>query len=53
MYLGSAGLPGDESLLSLFSAKSADDVERTIDLAEVAWTESFPCSGAQERTLLM
>jgi len=42
MYLGSAGLPGDESLLSLFSAKSADDVERTIDIAEVAVDRIVP-----------
>ena len=42
IYLGSAGLPGDESLLSLFSAKSADDVERTIDLAEVAVDRIVP-----------
>jgi hypothetical protein len=42
VYLGSAGLPGDESLLSLFSAKNADDVERTIDLAKVAVDRIVP-----------
>ena len=42
VYLGSAGLPGDESLLSLFSARNADDVERTIDIAKVAVDRIVP-----------
>jgi len=41
-YLGSAGLPGDESLLSWFSAKNADDVERTINIAEVGVDRIVP-----------
>ena len=42
LFLGSAGLPGDESLLSLFSAPSADDVAHTIELAEVSVDRIVP-----------
>ena len=42
VYLGSAGLPGDESLLSLFSARNAAEVERTIGIAEVAVDRIVP-----------
>jgi len=41
-FLGSAGLPGDESVLSLFSAPSVDQVARTIELAEVAVDRIVP-----------
>jgi hypothetical protein len=40
--ISSAGLPGDDTLLSLFSAPSAAEVERTIELAEVAVDRIVP-----------
>jgi hypothetical protein len=42
LFLGSAGLPGDESLLSLFSARTVDDVAQTIELAEVSVDRIVP-----------
>ncbi len=41
-FLGSAGLPGDEALLFLFSAPSADDVARTVSNAGVAADRIVP-----------
>ena len=41
-FLGSAGLPGDEALLFLFSAPSAEAVTRTVEHAGVAADRIVP-----------
>lgn len=41
-FLGSAGVPGDDSLLSIFSASSLEAVARTVRSAEVAADRIVP-----------
>jgi hypothetical protein len=40
--LGSAGLPGDDSFLSIFEASSVEAVARTIERAEIAADRIVP-----------
>jgi len=47
--LGSAGVPGDASFLSLFTAPSLEAVARTVSRAE-GQTGSSPCCGARGTT---